>query len=99
MSAKPTRRGAVAALLVALYFALCAAARISDNSGQPAISEVTVLLPFTTEHETVSKVLTAKNGCFRWFAATSSTHAHARTRKGQAPAAAASEKNTRCVGF
>ena len=67
MSAKPARRAAVAALFVALFFALGATARFGDNNGQPAISEVTVLLPFTSEHETVSKVLTAKNGCFRWF--------------------------------
>ena len=64
MSAKT--RGTFAAFFVALFFALCATVR-SGDSGQPAISEVTVLLPFTSEHETVSKVLTARNGCFKWF--------------------------------
>ena len=57
----------VVVALLALLAALFTTAQSNDD-GQPVISEVTVLLPFTSEHETVSKTITAKNGCFRWFA-------------------------------
>lgn len=59
---------ALATLALCLFAAAVGYSQANPSNDQPFISDVTVLLPYASERESVSKKLTAANGCFKWFA-------------------------------
>lgn len=59
---------ALVTLALCLFAATAVSSQGNPSNDQPFISDVTVLLPYASERESVSKKLTAANGCFKWFA-------------------------------